>query len=40
MQREEPVFADGRTYGQRHQADVRLGRRRRPERQLFNVLHT
>lgn len=39
-QREEPVTACGRTHGKRHQADVRLGRWRGPERQLHEVLLT
>lgn len=37
MQREEPVGAGGRTRGERHQADVHFGGRRRPERQLHEV---
>lgn len=40
MQRKESVAAGGRTHGKRHQADVRLGRQRRPERQLHEVLLT
>lgn len=35
MQREEPFGAGGRTHGIRHQADVRLGHLRWPERQLY-----
>ena len=37
MQREEPVDASGRTHGIRHQADVRFGHQRWPERQLYEV---
>lgn len=37
MQREEPVAAGGLTHGKRHQADVRFGCRRRPERQLYEL---
>jgi hypothetical protein len=34
MQRKEPVGANGRTHGVRHQADVRARQLRWPERQL------
>ena len=37
LQREEPVDASGRTHGIRHQADVRFGHQRWPERQLYEV---
>jgi len=37
MQSEEPVGAGGRTHGIRHQADVRFGHQRWPERQLYEV---
>jgi hypothetical protein len=40
MQREEPVDFTGRTHGMHHQADIRLGHRRWPERQLYVVLLT
>ena len=36
-QREESVDAGGRTHGIRHQADVRFGHQRWPERQLCKV---
>ena len=36
-QRKAPVAAVGRTRGKRHQGDVRFGRRRRTERQLYEV---
>lgn len=35
--REEPVAAVGRTHRKRDQAEVRFGRRRWPERQLYKV---
>jgi hypothetical protein len=34
VQREQPVAVGGRTHGKRHQADVRFGGQRWPERQL------
>ena len=34
----EPVDIGERTHGIRHQADVRLGHQRWPERQLYEVL--
>ena len=37
LQREEPVAAGGRAHGERHQADVQFGHRRRTERQLYEV---
>jgi len=37
LQREEPVGAGGRTHGVRHQADVRFGCQRWPERQQYVV---
>jgi len=36
-QRQEPVGAGGSTHGIRHQADVRFGHQRWPERQLYKV---
>jgi hypothetical protein len=36
-QRKEPVEAPGRTHGERHQADHRLARRGRLERQLYEI---
>ena len=36
-QRKEPVGAVGRTHGVRHEADVRFGHQRWPERQLYEV---
>ena len=37
MQREEPVGAGGLTHGICHQADVRFGHQRSPERPLYEV---
>ena len=40
MQRKEPVASGRRTHGTQHQADIRSGRWRWPERQLYEVLLT
>ena len=37
MQREESAAVSGRTHGNRHQADVRFGGQRWPERQLYEL---